>query len=295
MLKIIEKTTLWFTISGIIILLGLVSLAKNGLQFGLDFAGGTIVRIEMPKEENKKEIDDILSKYVSDAQTNFSKVEGKNTVELEVKSKDITDEQVDLVFKELKEKYKLEDKAIISQERIGASVGKELSQKSIIAVSIAIIGMLIYIAIRFEFKFGIAAMLSLVHDVLVVLGFYAMFKLPVNSPFIAAMLTIVGYSINDTIVVFDRIRENQKYIKKSDPVALANASMTQTMARSINTGLAVIIALIVLYFYVPSVREFTVPLLVGVISGTYSSIFIATPFWVILKKRSKKSKTVKVA
>ncbi|SKA75789.1 protein translocase subunit secF [Clostridium sp. USBA 49] len=295
MLKIIEKTTLWFTISGIIILLGLVSLAKNGLQFGLDFAGGTIVRIEMPKEENKKEIDDILSKYVSDAQTNFSKVEGKNTVELEVKSKDITDEQVDLVFKELKEKYKLEDKAIISQERIGASVGKELRQKSIIAVSIAIIGMLIYIAIRFEFKFGIAAMLSLVHDVLVVLGFYAMFKLPVNSPFIAAMLTIVGYSINDTIVVFDRIRENQKYIKKSDPVALANASMTQTMARSINTGLAVIIALIVLYFYVPSVREFTVPLLVGVISGTYSSIFIATPFWVILKKRSKKSKTVKVA
>lgn len=295
MLKIIEKTKLWFAISGVVILIGLVFLVKDGLQFGLDFAGGTIVRIEMAKEEDKKEIDAIMSKYVSDAQTNFSKVEGKNTVELEIKSKDTTDEQVASMFKELKEKYKLEDKALVSQERIGASVGAELKRKSLIAVSIAIIGMLLYIVIRFEFKFGAAALLSLLHDVLVVLGFYAVFKLPVNQAFIAAMLTIVGYSVNDTIVVFDRIRENQKYMKRSDAAALANASMTQTMARSINTGLAVIIALVVLYIYVPTVREFTIPLLVGIITGTYSSVFIATPFWVIFKKRAKKSKATSAA
>lgn len=294
MLKIIEKTKLWFTISGIIILIGLVFLVKNGLQFGLDFAGGTIVRIEMAKEENKNDIDSILSKYVSDAQTNFSKVEGKNTVELEIKSGSMTDAQVASIFKELKDKYKLEDKSLY-QERIGASIGAELKRKSLIAVSIAVIGMLLYIGIRFEFNFGAAALLSLVHDVLVVLGIYGIFKLPVNSAFIAAMLTIVGYSVNDTIVVFDRIRENQKYMRRSDPTALANASMTQTMARSINTGLGVIIALIILYIYVPTVREFTIPLLVGVLTGTYSSVFIATPFWVIFKKRSKKAKSVSAA
>lgn len=295
MLKIIEKTKLWFAISSIVILIGLVFLVKDGLQFGLDFAGGTVVRIEMAKEEDKTEIDALVNKYAKDAQTNFSKVEDKNTVELEIKSKDITDEQVASMFAELKEKYKLEDKALVSQERIGASIGAELKNKALIAVSIAVIGMLLYIGIRFEFNFGVAALLSLVHDVLVVLGFYAVFKLPVNSAFIAAMLTIVGYSVNDTIVVFDRIRENQKYMKRSDPVTLANASMTQTMARSLNTGLAVIIALVVLYFYVPTVREFTTPLLVGIISGTYSSVFIATPFWVIFKKRGKKSKAVSAA
>lgn len=194
------------------------------------------------------------------------------------------------MFAELKAKYNLQDSALVSQETIGASIGSELKRKAIIALSIAIIGMLIYIGVRFEFKFGAAALLSLIHDVLVVLGFYALLKLPVNSAFVAAMLTIIGYSINDTIVVFDRIRENQKYMKRSDYIALANASMTQTMARSINTGMAVIITLISVYYFVPTVREFTIPLLVGIISGTYSSIFIATPFWVIFKNRAKKMK-----
>lgn len=292
MLKIIEKTKLWFAISGIIIAIGLVFLAKDGLQLGLDFAGGTIVRIDMAKDVNKTEVDNVVKKYASDAQTNFSTVEGSNVSELEVKSKDITDEKVASMFKELKEKYSLKDSALVSQERIGASIGAELKQKAVIAVVIAVVGMLIYIGIRFEFNFGVAALLSLLHDVLVIIGFYAISKMPINSAFVAVMLTIIGYSINDTIVVFDRIRENQKYMKRSDPVTLANASMTQTMARSLNTGLAVIAALIILYIYVPSVREFTAPLLVGIVSGTYSSVFIATPFWVIFKKRSKKTRAV---
>jgi preprotein translocase subunit SecF len=288
MLKIIEKTKLWFAISALIIIVGFGAMAVNGLQYGLDFAGGTIVRVDMQKEFNKEEADAIVMKYAPDAQTNIAMVEGKTTPELEIKAKDITGETIATMFGELKTKYSLKDADLISQETIGASIGSELKQKAIIALAIAIIGMLIYIGIRFEFNFGIAALLSLVHDVLVVLGFYALFKLPINSAFVAAMLTIIGYSINDTIVVFDRIRENQKYMRRSDPAALANASMTQTMARSINTGMAVIITLIAVYYYVPTVREFTIPLLVGIISGTYSSIFIATPFWVIFKNRAKR-------
>jgi preprotein translocase subunit SecF len=288
MLKIIEKTKLWFAISAIIIAVGFGAMAVNGLQFGLDFAGGTIVRIDMQKEFNKEEADAIIKKYAPEAQTNIARAEGKTTPELEIKAKDITGETIASMFSELKEKYGLKDADLVSQETIGASIGSELKQKALIALSIAIIGMLIYIGIRFEFNFGIAAFLSLVHDVLIVLGFYALFKLPINSAFVAAMLTIIGYSINDTIVVFDRIRENQKYMRRSDSASLANASMTQTMARSINTGMAVIITLIAVYYYVPTVREFTIPLLVGVISGTYSSIFIATPFWVIFKNRAKR-------
>jgi preprotein translocase subunit SecF len=288
MLKIIEKTKLWFAISAIIIVVGLGAMAVNGLQFGLDFVGGTAVRIDMGKDFNKEEADAIVKKYAPGAQTNSAIVEGKTTPELEIKDKDITGETIALMFAELKEKYSLKDADLISQDTIGASIGSELKQKSIIALAIAVIGMLIYIGARFEVNFGLAALLSLVHDVLIVLGFYAVFKLPINSAFIAAILTIIGYSVNDTIVVFDRIRENQKYMRRSDAAGLANASMTQTMARSINTGMAVIIMLITVYYYVPTVREFTIPLLVGIITGTYSSIFIATPFWVIFKNRAKR-------
>lgn len=295
MLKIIEKTKLWFAISAIIIIVGFGAIAVNGLQFGLDFVGGTLVRVDMGKDFNKEEADAIILKYAPDAQTNIATVEGKTTPQLEIKSKEITGESVASMFKELKEKYSLKDTDLVSQENIGASIGSELKQKAVIALAIAIMGMLIYVGVRFEFNFGMAALLSLVHDVFVVLGFYAFFKLPLNSAFVAAMLTIIGYSINDTIVVFDRIRENQKYMRRSDPAALANASMTQTMARSINTGMAVIITLIAVYYYVPTVREFTIPLLVGIISGTYSSVFIATPFWVIFKNRAKRVKANSLA
>jgi preprotein translocase subunit SecF len=295
MLKIIEKTKLWFGISALIIIIGFGAMIVNGLQFGIDFKGGTVVRIDMGKEFDKAEADKIIEKYAPDKQTNVANVEGKNTPELEIKSMVINDDNISAMFKELKEKYSLKDDALISQERIGASIGSELKQKAVIALVIAIIGMLIYIGVRFEFKFGAAAMLSLLHDVLVVLGFYALLELPLNSAFVAAILTIIGYSINDTIVVFDRIRENQKYMKRSDAALLANASMTQTMARSINTGMAVIITLIAVHYFVPTVREFTIPLLVGVLTGTYSSIFIATPFWVIFKKRAKRVKSTSAA
>lgn len=288
MLKIIEKTKLWFAISAIIIIVGFGAMAKNGLQFGLDFVGGTAVRIDMGKEFNKEEADAIVKKYAPNAQTNSAIVEGKTTPELEIKDKDITGETIASMFAELKEKYGLKDADLISQETIGASIGSELKTKAITALAIAIVGMLIYIGVRFEVNFGLAALLSLLHDVLLVLGFYAFFKLPINSAFVAAILTIIGYSVNDTIVVFDRIRENQKYMRRSDAASLANASMTQTMARSINTGMAVIIMLIAIYYYVPTVREFTIPLLVGITTGTYSSIFIATPFWVIFKNRAKR-------
>jgi preprotein translocase subunit SecF len=154
---------------------------------------------------------------------------------------------------------------------------------------LASIGILLYTTIRFEFKSGIAAVIALIHDLLIMLAVYAVFQISVNSSFIAAMLTILGYSINDTIVVFDRIRENKKMGKFSgDDKALINGSITQTMARSINTVLRTLITITCVYIFgVTSIKDFAFPLIIGIISGCYSSIFIASPLWYLMIKKSK--------
>lgn len=288
MLKIIEKTKLWFAISIIVIVAGFVGLGINGLKLGLDFTGGAVVRIDMGKDFNKAEADEIVKKYAKDAVTNKAIPEGKTTPEYEIKSNEISGEGIASMFAELKTKYELKANAPINQDYIGGTIGNELKQKSLLALAIAAIAMLIYIGIRFEFKFGVAAIISLIHDVLITLGVYALFKVPVDSAFIAAMLTVIGYSINDTIVVFDRIRENQKYFRGKDVTELANASITQTMTRSVNTVLTVLITITAVYIFVPSVRNFAFPLIIGIASGCYSSIFIASPIWVLLKKKSPK-------
>lgn len=286
MFKIIEKTKIWFAVSLIIIIIGMVALGVKGLNYGIDFKGGTIVTIEMGKDFNQKkkeEVDKIIKTYDANATTNIA-----NQTQLDIKSNTLTSETISKLFSEIKETYKLEDKALISQSNVGPSIGKELKDKALKAFLIATIAMLIYIGIRFEFRFGIAAIVALVHDILITLSVYAVFQVPVNSPFIAAILTILGYSINDTIVIFDRIRENTRKMRGRSLSELTNASITQTLTRSINTVLTTLFTIVAVYIFVPSVREFTFPLIVGIVSGAYSSIFIASPVWVILKNKSKK-------
>ncbi|MCT8977172.1 protein translocase subunit SecF [Clostridium sp. CX1] len=283
MLKIIEKTKIWFTISAIIIVVGLGFMATRGLEYGLDFKGGTVVQFNIGKDFNKADIDAIVKKYDKDFQSN--KV---NNTFIEIKSANLTSDNISSIEKDVKAKFK--ESSLTNQENIGAAIGKETRNKAIQAVLLATVAMLIYIGIRFEFKFGMAAILSIVHDIFVMLAVYSIFRIPIDSSFIAAILTVIGYSINDTIVVFDRIRENQKYARRMSVTELANASITQTVARSINTVLTVVITLFAVYAYVPSIRNFSEPLLIGIISGCYSSIFIATPFWVMLKKHGGKKK-----
>ncbi|MCY6483622.1 protein translocase subunit SecF [Clostridium aestuarii] len=287
MLKIIEKTKLWFAISLIIIIIGMGSLVTKGLNFGIDFKGGTLVTIEMGKDFNQKQKEDvekIIKKYDSDAITNIA-----NTTQLDIKSNKLDSDDVDKVFKKIKETYKKEDIELISQSKVGPSIGTELKQKAVKAIIVAAVAMLIYIAIRFEFKFGIAAIVALIHDILITLSVYAVFKVPVNSPFVAAMLTILGYSINDTIVIFDRIRENTRKMRGRKIEEIANASISQTLTRSINTVITTLFTIVAVNVFVPSVREFTFPIIIGILSGAYSSIFIASPVWVMLKKNVKKA------
>lgn len=288
MLKIVEKKKIWFSISAIIILIGIGFMIFKGLNLGIDFAGGTSVVFEFGGDFNKAEVDEMVEEYAKDPITNTI-----NDTQYEVKSKDFTNDKVNEFVKALKEKYdtmpKEDSKVIISQDEVGASIGKDLTKSSLIALSIAFVAMLIYIAIRFEFKFGIAALIALIHDVLITLSVYAVFEISVNSPFIAAILTIIGYSINATIVIFDRIRENRKANRRIDINELADKSITQTMARSINTTLTTLFTIVAVYIFVPSVRDFSFPIIIGILSGTYSSIVIAPSIWSLLEKRIKKS------
>ncbi|WP_238884967.1 protein translocase subunit SecF [Clostridium sp. YIM B02551] len=292
MLKIIEKTKIWFTISLIIMLIGAgFMIYRGGLNLGLDFKGGTQVDIKMPKDFNKGDVDTIVKKYAEDAVTNTvsETVDGSaNEVQIEIKSKSLDSTKVSDMFKELSEKYSLKQDALVSHDEIGPSIGNELTSSAIKALAVAVVAMLIYIAIRFEFKFGIAAIIALFHDILITLSIYAIFNIPVNSPFIAAILTIIGYSINDTIVIFDRIRENQKSMRRNTPIEIADHSLTQTFTRSLNTTLTTLLTTTAVNVFVPSVREFAFPLVVGMACGAYSSIFIASPVWVMLKNRTSK-------
>ncbi|MFD3156424.1 protein translocase subunit SecF [Haloimpatiens sp. FM7330] len=285
MFKFVEKTKIWFTISLIVIAIGIVSLGVKGLNFGIDFKGGTLIQIDMKQEFDKNEVTKMIKKYADDIQTN--KAYADKSVQLEVRSNSITNDNVSKLFKEVKSKYKKAE--LKAQDTIGASIGSELKHKAFIAAVIATIAMLIYIGVRFEFKFGLAAIIALVHDILITLSVYTLLQIPVNSPFIAAMLTILGYSINDTIVVFDRIRENQKKMRGKNINEITNSSISQTLTRSINTVITTLFTIIAVNILVPSVREFTIPLIIGVISGCYSSIFIASPTWVLLKKKTKKA------
>ena len=290
MFKIVEKSKIWFSISLAIILIGVVLMCTRGLNFGIDFKGGTKLVVELGDNFDKVEVDNIVKEYASDAVTKT--VEG---TQYEIKSTELDETKTAELFDALKEKYTLDDSALVSETQIGPSVGKELSRNAIIAVLVACVAMLVYIAIRFEFTFGVAAIGALIHDVLITLSVYAIFDIPVNSSFIAAMLTIVGYSINDTIVVFDRIRENNHSMRRSNPAEIANKSINKTLARSINTSLTTLIVIGAVNVFVPTVREFSFPLLVGITAGAYSSIFIASPVWVIIKGKMNKNKTVKTA
>ncbi len=286
--RIVEKRKIWYAISIIVIAIGIFTMATKGLEFGLDFKGGTVIEINLGQNFNKPDVDKVIKKYSNDFQSN--KVEKTH---ISIKSANLSNDDVSGIVKDIKAKYSKSN--ITNQESIGASIGQEARINAIKAIVIAIIAMFIYIAIRFEFSFGMAAIIGLIHNILIMLSIYAILRVSIDSSFIAAALTVIGYSVHDTIVVFDRIRENQKYMRREESGVIADASLTQTMARSINTVLTVVITLVSVYILVPSVRNFSEPILIGIISGCYSSICIASPTWVLIKNRMKKRKKLKIS
>lgn len=288
-LKITKNHKTFFILSAVLLILCLGTLAIRGLNFGIDFVGGTIVQVDLNQTFETDDIRELSDAFDERADITFAGEDGHQLI-LST-NVDLTEDQRANFLEGLADKYDIDVKDdLLSIDNVSGAVGDELKRQSLIAVAVAILAMLVYISFRFEPLFGFAAVVALAHDVIIVLGVYAALGIQVNTPFIAAILTILGYSINDTIVVFDRIRENRSKYKKYDFENLIDDSIGQTLTRSINTSLTTVIAIGALYFVgVQSVKDFTLPMIVGFIAGTYSSIFVASSLWFVLKARKRKA------
>ena len=265
----------------------------KALNYSLEFMGGTSTNVTFNEDYSIEEIDEkvkpVVQEVTGDANTQATKVSGSNQVIIKTRELSL-DERTELSQK-LNEKFGV-DESTITAESISSTVSNEMRQDAIVAVIIAAICMLIYIWLRFkDIRFGASAVLALLHDVLIVLAFYAIARISVGNTFIACMLTIIGYSINASIVIFDRIRENLGNSKKHSDEALkeiVNRSITQTLTRSIYTSLTTFITIAALFILgVPSIREFAAPLIVGIVAGAFSSVCISGPLWYILKTKFK--------
>ena len=291
----VGKKKVFFLLSLLLIIIGPVTMMIHhqtggpALNYALDFSGGTATTVTFNKDMDIKEIDSevtpVVEKVTGDKNVQPTKVVGTNQVV--IKTRTLSQAEREKLDKALVDEFKV-DESLISTESISATVSSEMRKDAVVAVVVATICMLLYIWFRFkDICFASSAVLALVHDVLVVLTFYAVSRISVGNTFIACMLTIVGYSINATIVIFDRIRENMK--KKRDIAETVNLSITQTLTRSIYTSFTTFVMVAVLYILgVSSIREFAAPLMAGVICGAYSSVCITGALWLVMKRKTKK-------
>ena len=289
------KSSKWcFIASALIIVVGIIFLVANGgFATDIDFSGGckTIVDIkdatDVSESTIKKAVENTGLEYYGIVKM------GKDQMQIKTSSIDNVEKRTEL-FENVKKDAGLKGESYLSCENISATLSSDLLKNALIALVIAVIAILAYIYIRFEFAAGVAAVIALVHDSLIMLSAYAIFRFTVNSTFVAAILTIIGYSVNATIIIFDRVRENRKYISKSSFDEICDKSVKQTLRRTVNSTITTMIALIVLYILgSESIKAFALPLMIGVIVGTYSSIMLAAPLWNFVRGNAGSKKTKK--
>lgn len=289
-----------YLLSMVLVVASLISLALVGLNLGIDFTGGTVLQLSLGEEFSMEEVQSVLNEFEELSEATIQIVQerdlaGNLTEEgLIIKAPIIEESRRDALMDSFKAHWPNLDPADSRIESVGAVVGGELTRQALLALAVAVVLMIIYITFRFEFKFAIATIIALLHNVVVVIGIFSILQMEINVPFVAAILTIFGYSVNDTIVIIDRIRENIKHRSKSDYAAIVNESINQSLMRSINTSLTTLFVLVALlvgfYYFIGSVDliAFVVALILGIIVGTYSSIFIASPLWLNLQNISFK-------
>ena len=291
-----RKITL--SVAAVVLIIGVIFAGVNKSQiggffnYGLDFKGGTSTNVTFNKdyslEEISKEIVPVVESVTGEAGTQTQKVQGTNQVI--IKTRSLSLDEREKLNKALADKFGV-DAEKITAESISGAVSSEMKKDAVVATVLATILMLIYIWIRFrDFSFAAGSILALLHDVFIVISCYAIFRWSVGSTFIACILTILGYSINATIVIFDRIRENKAILPKSTAKEeLINKSVTETLTRSIYSSLTTFITIFILFLMgVPSIREFALPIMVGIVAGTYSSVFLSSVFWYLLSNKFDK-------
>lgn len=255
-----------------VLILGSISLLMfRGLNLGIDFKGGNLLQIELPEPTNVSEVRSAMS----EAKAEQAVIQAYSDRGFIIRLKTDSDEEVNKVISVMKSKYP--GMELLRLEKVGPVVGQALRKQALIAVCVALLGILAYITFRFRFRFAVVSVLALIHDSLITLGVFSLTGREISLPFIAAILTIVGYSLNDTIVVLDRIRENWKHVSKEGIINVLNMSINQTLSRTINTSLTTFLPVTALFIWGgPVIANFAFAIMVGIIVGTYSSIYIAS-------------------
>ncbi|WP_338947073.1 protein translocase subunit SecF [Fusobacterium canifelinum] len=288
-LHIIKRAKLYLTISVIAVVLSIIIFFVKGLNYGIDFSGGNLFQLKYNGTTvTLNQINENLDKIAGElpqVNSNSRKVQISDDGTVIVRVPELSESDKDKILNSLQE---LGSYTLDKEDKVGASIGDDLKKSAIYSLGIGAILIVIYITMRFEFSFAIGGILSLLHDIIIAVGFIALMGYEVDTPFIAAILTILGYSINDTIVIYDRIRENLKrrHNKNWTLEECMDESVNQTAVRSLNTSVTTLFSVIaILVFGGASLKTFIMTLLIGILAGTYSSIFIATPIVYLLNKR----------
>ena len=285
----VKNRKIAYFISSVIILIGLISIIFQGFNYGIDFAGGTLLQIRFDKPVSTTEVRNVLSEF----NLSQSTIQNLSENEFVIRTEKIDSEQRKEILSAFKEN--LTNLDILRVETVGPVIGENLKKLAIYALIFAFIGIILYITIRFEFKFSIISILALLHDCLIVLGIFSLLHKEITISIVAAVLTIVGYSLNNTIVILDRLRENIKFKTRESFENLINISVNQSLSRTINTALTTILPILALYFFGGNIlSDFALALFLGMVAGTYSSIFIASPLLLewnkVFKIEGKRSK-----
>lgn len=289
----VKSSKTFFIISIVFTLIGIASLAIQGLNYGIDFQSGTSVDITISKTVDKETVDQFIKEHEFGE---YALTTAPNR--LSIRFKEALDEAQE---KTLRADFsaQVDDKAAYEVNIVDADIAVEQQRNALIGMLVACLGIVIYMSVRFEWRFGLSAVIGLAHDAFIVISLFSLFQWQVNLPFIVAVLTIIGYSVNDTVVIFDRIRENLRFAKlktSADLVLLVNRSIWQTLTRSINTVVTVLFAAICLFIFgSESIRLFSLAMVIGLFVGAYSSIFIASPLWLMLRGKSVPKRRAKAA
>ena len=287
----VKNKKYFFIFTAIVLIAGIIVIIIKGFNVDTDFAGGTNIQIRIGKTLEAADLDNIRSLCESATGETVSSIQksGANSDEVIIKMKEIDSEKRAQLFDSISSEYNLTEDDLLSVTNVGASMSADLRQAALMSTIIAVALMLVYISIRFKLLSAVAAVICLVHDLLVMLIAYSVFSIPMQSTMIAAFLTILGYSINATIIIFDRMREERKLDRKRDFSDIANDSIRATLTRSLNTTLTTLFTIGMIYLFgVDSIRSFALPLIVGIVAGLYSSVCLAGNIWVVLDKLTSK-------
>lgn len=299
----ISKRKIWFSFSGILIVLSIISIVTFGFNWGIDFTGGTILELGFGKPVTVEQVRDGLRKdglETAVIQLSGKNVQGESGDDVIIRTKNLSPEEAQTVVSDVSSEVGQTE--LKRMETVGAVIGSEVTKNTLLNVLISFGAMILYMSIRFEHRIALSAIVAITHDILMVLGIFAFFHLEVDASFLAAILTVLGYSMNESVVIFDRIREAMHTHKRTDGYAvLANDSIHQTIRRSLYTLTTTLFCVASLYFFGgDTTKNFALVMLIGFISGAYSSVCVATSIWVtwnehISSDRNRKAKETKEA